>query len=50
MIPPDARVKDVSSLLIEGWRLGIKTFYYQRSSSPTQKLSRSILTCTSCEA
>lgn len=50
MIPPATKPKEVSDLLIEGWRLGIKTFYYQRSASPTQQLARSIMTCTSCEA
>lgn len=50
MIPPDAPAKDVNSLLIEGWKLGVKTFYYQRSSNPSQELVRDILTCSSCEA
>ncbi len=50
MVPPDAKPKEVSELLIEGWKLGVKTFYYQRSSNPAQQLARSILTCTSCEA
>jgi len=50
MIPPDAPVKDVNALLIEGWKLGVKTFYYQRSSNPAQELVRDILTCASCEA
>lgn len=50
MIPPEAKLKEVSNLLIEGWRLKVKTFYYQRSANPVQQLSRSIMTCTSCEA
>ncbi len=49
MIPPTASPKEVNSLLIEGWKLGIKTFYYQRSANPAQELARSILTCSSCE-
>ena len=49
-IPPSASPKDVNSLLIEGWEMGIKTFYYQRSANPAQELARSILTCASCEA
>lgn len=49
MIPHDAKPKDVNELLIFGWEQGIKSFYYQRSSSPSQKLARSILTCRSCE-
>lgn len=50
MIPPDAPAKDVNALIIEGWRLGVKTFYYQRSSNPAQELVRDIMTCVSCEA
>jgi ribonucleoside-diphosphate reductase alpha chain len=50
MIPPSASPKDVNSLLIEGWKMGIKTFYYQRSANPAQELARSILSCSSCEA
>lgn len=48
MIPPNTKPKEVSELLIEGWKLGIKTFYYQRSANPAQELSRSILECKSC--
>jgi ribonucleoside-diphosphate reductase alpha chain len=50
MIPPDAPAKDVNQLVIEGWRLGIKTFYYQRSANPAQELVRDIMNCASCEA
>lgn len=50
MIPPATPPKQVNSLLIEGWEMGIKTFYYQRSANPAQELARSILTCSSCEA
>lgn len=49
MIPPTTSPKEVNTLLIEGWELGIKTFYYQRSANPAQELARSILTCSSCE-
>lgn len=49
MIPPSASPKEVNSLLIEGWELGVKTFYYQRSANPAQELARSILSCASCE-
>ena len=49
MVPHDAKPKDVNELLIFGWEQGVKGFYYQKSSSPSQKLARSILTCKSCE-
>lgn len=50
MIPHNAKPKDVNELLIFGWEQGIKTFYYQRSSSPVQGLARNLLVCKSCEA
>jgi len=50
MIHPKTPPKDVSRLLIDGWELGIKTFYYQRSCSPAQEFSRSLIECKSCEA
>ena len=50
MVPLDIKAKEVSDLLIEGWKMKIKGFYYQRGSSPAQSLARSIMTCTSCEA
>lgn len=50
MVGKDIAPKEVSTLLIEGWQMGIKTFYYQRSANPAQELARNILTCTSCEA
>lgn len=49
MIHPKTSPKEVSELLIEGWKLGIKSFYYQRGTNPAQELGRSILTCKSCE-
>lgn len=49
MVPPTTSPKEINTLLIEGWELGVKTFYYQRSANPAQELARSILTCSSCE-
>jgi ribonucleoside-diphosphate reductase alpha chain len=50
LIPPNASAKDVNALIIEGWKLGIKTFYYQRSSNPAQDLVNDIMNCVACEA
>lgn len=50
MIPPDAPPRDVNKLIIEAWKLGVKTLYYQRSSNPAQELVRDILNCAACEA
>ena len=50
LIAPDVPAKDVNALIIEGWRLGVKTFYYQRCTNPAQQLVRDIMTCAACEA
>lgn len=50
MILPQVPVKEQSILLIEAWKQGLKTLYYQRSDSPVKQLSRSILGCSSCES
>ena len=50
MIHPEVSAKDVNTLIIEGWRLGVKTFYYQRSANPAQELVRNIMDCAVCEA
>ena len=49
MIPASASPKEVSELMIFAWEQGVKSLYYQRSSNPSQDLSRSILECKSCE-
>lgn len=49
MIPPETSAKDVNELILFAWKQGIKGLYYQRSSNPSQKLARDILTCKSCE-
>jgi ribonucleoside-diphosphate reductase alpha chain len=50
MIPPNTKPKDVNELMIFAWQQGIKGLYYQRSSNPAQELSRSILSCSTCES
>lgn len=50
LIAPEVPIKDVNALIIEAWKLGVKTLYYQRSTNPSQQLVREILTCASCEA
>lgn len=49
-IPSDLPVKEVNRLLIEAWRLKIKTLYYQRSQSVSKEMITSLVTCKSCEA
>jgi ribonucleoside-diphosphate reductase alpha chain len=50
MIHPSIPIKDVNSLLIEAWRMGVKTLYYQFSLNAAQSFSRDILNCSSCSA
>jgi len=50
MIHPSTPLKDINKLLIEAWKLGIKTLYYNRSTNKAQEFSRDINLCVSCEA
>lgn len=50
MIHPSVEPRDISNLLIEAWRLGVKTLYYQRSTNPSQELVRNVMDCVSCES
>lgn len=50
MIHPDAPIKDVNLLMIEAWKLGVKSLYYQRSTNPAQEFARELLSCVACEA
>ncbi|MEZ4910337.1 MAG: ribonucleoside-diphosphate reductase subunit alpha [Saprospiraceae bacterium] len=49
-IPASLPVKDVNQLIIEAWRLGVKTLYYQRSQSVSKELVTNLVTCSSCES
>lgn len=49
MIHPEVSTKDVNSLMVEAWKLGIKSLYYQISVNAAQQFSRNILACKSCE-
>ena len=49
-IPANLPVKDVNRLMIEAWKLGVKTLYYQRSQSVSKELIAEMVNCSSCEA
>lgn len=49
-IHPNADLKDVNQLIIDAWRKGVKTLYYQRSTNPAQEYVRDLLVCSACEA
>jgi ribonucleoside-diphosphate reductase alpha chain len=49
-LTPDVPARDINALILEGWRSGVKSFYYNKGLNAAQQFSRSLLTCTSCEA
>lgn len=49
-IPSNLPIKDVNMLMIEAWKLGVKTLYYQRSQSVSKEFIANMVTCVSCEA
>lgn len=49
IVDPKVPTRDVNKLLLDGWRMGIKSYYYQDNENAAQQLARSITNCTSCE-
>ena len=49
IINPKVPIKEVNQLIIFAWESGIKSLYYQISVNAAQQLSKSILSCQSCE-
>ncbi|MEM6347594.1 MAG: ribonucleotide-diphosphate reductase subunit alpha, partial [Bacteroidota bacterium] len=49
-IPHNLAIKEVNKLIIEAWKLGVKTLYYQRSQSVSKEFIANIVNCSSCEA
>jgi len=54
MVSPDMPTKDINKLLIDAWKLGVKTLYYQHSMNSAQAFSRKKLNlndlqCVACE-
>lgn len=49
-VPLGTPPKQVSDLMIDAWRMGIKTLYYQRGENQAQKTNRDIMSCASCGA
>lgn len=50
IIHPKTPTKDINALLLEAWRLGVKSLYYQIGVNAAQQFARNILTCSSCES
>jgi ribonucleoside-diphosphate reductase alpha chain len=49
-IPSTLPIKEVNKLMIEAWKLGVKTLYYQRSQSVSKEFVANMVNCSSCEA
>lgn len=49
-IPSDIPIKEVNKLILDFWKSGGKTLYYQRSQSVSKELITNLVTCTSCES
>jgi ribonucleoside-diphosphate reductase alpha chain len=50
MIHSSVPAKDISALMIDAWKMGVKSLYYQIGVNAAQNFTRSILVCRSCEA
>ena len=48
-IPANLPVKEVNNLILEAWKLGVKTLYYQRSQSVSKEMVTNLVSCSSCE-
>ncbi len=49
-IPSNLPIKAVNKLIIEAWKLGVKTLYYQRSQSVSKEfVVKNLVECVSCE-
>lgn len=49
-IPSGLPIKEVNRLMIEAWKLGVKTLYYQRSQSVSKEMVTNLVNCSSCES
>ncbi len=49
MIHPETPVHEVHALMVEAWKLGIKSLYYQRSANLAQEVGRDLMNCVMCE-
>ena len=49
-IPSNIPIKEVNKLILDFWKSGGKTLYYQRSQSVSKELITNLVTCTSCES
>jgi len=49
-IPSSMPIKDVNKVIIDAWKMGVKTLYYQRSQSVSKELVINFMNSSSCES
>lgn len=49
MIHPQIKTKDLNNIILDAWKLGVKTLYYQFSVNAAQEFNKKLLECKSCE-
>ena len=49
-IPSDIPIKEVNKLILDFWKSGGKTLYYQRSQSVSKELITNLVSCSNCES
>lgn len=50
VVPATADAFEVMSLTVEAWKGGLKTLYYQHNVNMAREATKSLLTCSACEA
>lgn len=50
LIPSQMDIKDVNKLYLQAWESGVKSLYYQRSSSVSKEMMTKFVNCQSCES
>lgn len=50
MIPNSIEIKQINAWMIEAWKLGLKTLYYQRGTSVAKEQVLKMMECSACEA
>lgn len=48
-LTPDVPAKEINALILNGWRSGVKSFYYNKGVNAAQQFTRDALSCTACE-
>ena len=50
ILPPSATMQDDLKIIVSGWKLGLKSFYYRKGYNASKELARQSFECVSCHA